>query len=168
MYKRQASGTSDICCYPSFHLRTSLTTGVFSNILPEIATPPTSPLSGDSLWNTPFLESSQHLTLFSRSFQHVLFKKRLYFQREGTGRETSMCGSLLSTPYWGPGPKPRHHALTGNRTDDPLVPRLALKPLSHASQGHFSMSTLRVLPCAVLGRDMSKQDKVPTYSGLTL
>ena len=25
-----------------------------------------------------------------------------------TGRETSMCGCLLSAPYWGPGPKPRH------------------------------------------------------------
>ena len=24
------------------------------------------------------------------------------------GRETSMCGCLLSTSYWGPGPQPRH------------------------------------------------------------
>ena len=36
----------------------------------------------------------------------------IYFEREGKegrkrGRETSMCGCLSSTPYWGPGPNPR-------------------------------------------------------------
>ena len=34
------------------------------------------------------------------------FKDSIYFQREGKGgRETSMCGCLSRTPYWGPGPQ---------------------------------------------------------------
>ena len=37
----------------------------------------------------------------------------LFIFREGKGgwkreRETSMCGCLPHTPYWGPGPQPRH------------------------------------------------------------
>ena len=35
----------------------------------------------------------------------------IYFYREEgkeKERETSMCGCLLCTPYWGPGPQPRH------------------------------------------------------------
>ena len=61
-------------------------------------------------------------------------------EREGErrGRETPLCGYLLSTPYWGPVPQPRH-VLTGNQTSNPLVYRLALNPLSHASQGSFSI-----------------------------
>ena len=53
------------------------------------------------------------------NFIYVLFfsffKKRFYLFifREGKGRrkrgrETSMCGCLSYTPYWGPGPQPRH------------------------------------------------------------
>ena len=44
----------------------------------------------------------------------VLFLLRFYLflerGREGKkrGRETSMCGCLSYTPYWGPGPQPRH------------------------------------------------------------
>ena len=39
--------------------------------------------------------------------------KRLFIFREGKGgrkrgRETSLCGFLLHTPYWGPGLQPRH------------------------------------------------------------
>ena len=30
------------------------------------------------------------------------------FRRRKKGRETSMCGCLLLTPYWGPGPQIRH------------------------------------------------------------
>ena len=56
--------------------------------------------------------------LFSRSNHTVAKGKMFYFFsffkilltyfREGKGeRETSMCGCLLCTPYWGPGPQPR-------------------------------------------------------------
>ena len=42
-----------------------------------------------------------------------IFLKILFISREGKGgrkrgRETSKCGCLLHTPYWGPGPQPRH------------------------------------------------------------
>ena len=42
---------------------------------------------------------------------------------------------LTRAPYWGPGPKPPTHPLTGNRTGDLSVRRSALNPLSHNSQG---------------------------------
>ena len=47
------------------------------------------------------------------SFPYYFFFKILciYFQRKGErkrGTETSMCGCLSRTPYWGPGPQPRH------------------------------------------------------------
>ena len=42
-----------------------------------------------------------------------LKKDYLFIFKEGKGgrkrgRETSMCGCLSRTPYWGPGPQPRH------------------------------------------------------------
>ena len=37
---------------------------------------------------------------------YFIFRQR---RREGErARETSMCGCLLCTPHWGPGPQPRH------------------------------------------------------------
>ena len=45
--------------------------------------------------------------------------------------------------HQGPGPQPRHVSLTGNRTSDPLVCRLAFDPLSLTSQGHL----LTILIC---------------------
>ena len=42
-----------------------------------------------------------------------------------------MCGCLLCAPYRGTWPATQACALTGNRTNDPLVHRLALSPLSH-------------------------------------
>ena len=53
-----------------------------------------------------------HLLSFFKRFYLLIF-------REGKGgRETSMCGCLSSTPYWGPGPKPRH------------VPWLGIEPVT--------------------------------------
>ena len=42
---------------------------------------------------------------------------------------------LLENPLLGTWPTTQACALTGNRTGDPLVLRLALNPLSHTSQG---------------------------------
>ena len=52
-------------------------------------------------------------------------------------RETPMCGCLSRAPYRGPWPTTQAgpRALTGNRTGDPLIHRLALSPQSHTSQG---------------------------------
>ena len=68
----------------------------------------------------------------------ALKKKRFYLficREEKGGRETSMWGCLLHTPYWGPGPQPRPVPVTGNQTGDPLVHRLALNLLNHTGQG---------------------------------
>ena len=63
-------------------------------------------------------------------FYLFIFRQR---GREGE-RETSMCGCLSCTRYWGLGPQPRRVLLTWNWTVDILVCRLALNPLSHTSQ----------------------------------
>ena len=52
------------------------------------------------------------------------------------GRETSMCGCLSCTPYWGSWTATQACVLTGNQTRDPLVLRWTLNPLRHTSQGH--------------------------------
>ena len=57
-----------------------------------------------------------------------------------TGREISMCRYLSRAPYWGPGPQPR------NRTNDPVVLRPALNPLSHTSQGRSLLTNSKLLP----------------------
>ena len=76
---------------------------------------------------------------------NTLFSKILFIFREGKrgrkrGRDTSMCGCLLSIPHWGPGLQPRYVPWTRNRTSDTLVPRSALSPLSHTSQGVRNIS----------------------------
>ena len=52
-----------------------------------------------------------------------------------------MYSCLLYAPYWGPGLQPRHvfqgTHVTGNRTSNVLVHRLALNTLSHTSQGYL-------------------------------
>ena len=53
------------------------------------------------------------------------------------GRETSMCGCLLSAPYWGPGPQPRH------------APWLGIKPVTLWFTGWCSMH--RATPVRVPG-----------------
>ena len=51
------------------------------------------------------------------------------------GKETSLHGYLLHTPHLGTWPTTQACALTGNQTNDPLVHRPTLNPLSHTSQG---------------------------------
>ena len=46
-----------------------------------------------------------------------------------------MCCCLLCAPYWGTCPTIQACVLTWNQTGDLLVPRPALSPLSHTSQG---------------------------------
>ena len=46
-------------------------------------------------------------------FYFIFLKDFIYSFLEGKGgrkrgKETSMCGCLLCTPYWGPGPQPTH------------------------------------------------------------
>ena len=64
----------------------------------------------------------------------------IYF-REGEGgrkRERNINMQLtLTCPLLGTWPTTWACALTGNRTRDHLVCRLALNPLSHTSQGYF-------------------------------
>ena len=66
-----------------------------------------------------------------------------------------MCGCLSCAPKWGPGLQPRHVPLTGNRTDNPLVCRLALNLLSHTSQGDiFLKYIIKWVTCGLLGINM--------------
>ena len=82
-------------------------------------------------------------TEFLILFFRVFFKRfYLFIFREGKGgrkrgRETSMCGCLLSTTPLGTWPATQACALTGNGTSDPSVRGQALNPLSHTSQGEF-------------------------------
>ena len=56
------------------------------------------------------------VSLFGSKRQRLFFKKNnciyLFLERgkwrRKRGRETSMCGCLPCTSYWGPGPHPRH------------------------------------------------------------
>ena len=57
-------------------------------------------------------------------------------EKHPCGRDTSI-GCLSHTPNLGTWPTSQAHALTGNRTDDPLVHRPALSPLSHTSQAEL-------------------------------
>ena len=50
-----------------------------------------------------------------------------------------MIGCLSHAPNWGLGHTTQACALTGNRTTNLSVHRLALSPLSHTSQGFFLM-----------------------------
>ena len=64
----------------------------------------------------------------------------LFIFREGEGREKERERNInvrlpLMCPLLGTWPATQACALTGNRTGDPLVCRLPLKPLSHTSQG---------------------------------
>ena len=58
-------------------------------------------------------------------FYLFIFRER---GREGEReRETSMCGCLSRTPYWGPGPQPRH------------VPWLGIEPMALWFAGRHSI-----------------------------
>ena len=62
---------------------------------------------------------------FLKRFYLFIFRERGKGGRVG-GRETSMCGCLSCTPYWGCGPQHRHVPETRNQTRDPLIHSLAL------------------------------------------
>ena len=47
---------------------------------------------------------------FFKRFYLFIFRQRSGGEREG---ETAMCGCFLCTPYWGPGPQPRHVSWLG-------------------------------------------------------
>ena len=69
-----------------------------------------------------------------------IFKFIIFIFREGggrkRGREVSMFGCLpCAPPPPGTCPSTQACVLTGTRTDDPLVCRLAPNPQSHTSQG---------------------------------
>ena len=90
-----------------------------------------------------FFPSVRHRILCSR---HIIslhlfffFKDCIYFWREEKGgrkreRNINVCLPLVC-PLLGTWPVTQACALTGNRTGDPLVYRLALNPLSHSRQG---------------------------------
>ena len=67
-------------------------------------------------WQKPYICHSFLPTFFSNLITAIaiLFLKKILFiyrqrGKEGErGRETSMCGCLSGTPYWGPGLQPRH------------------------------------------------------------
>ena len=67
---------------------------------------------------------------YFKDFIYLFLERREGREKE---RETSMCGC----PLLGTWPSTQAYALTGNQTGDPLVLRLALKPLSHTSQGNL-------------------------------
>ena len=77
-----------------------------------------------------------HLNLFYFIFLKIVF---IYFEGERKGgrqmeRNINVWLSLVR-PLLGTWLATQASALTGNRTTDPLVRRLALNPLSHTSQG---------------------------------
>ena len=80
-----------------------------------------------------------HIYIYAYSFYFflkILFISRQRGMERGRRRESSMCGCLLHIPPPGTRPATQACALTGNRTGDPFVHRLALNPLSHTSQGY--------------------------------
>ena len=78
-------------------------------------------------------------------YLHLSFFKVSFFIFREMGREEererNISGWLpLLRPLLGTWPTTQAHALTGNQTCDPLVPRLVLNPLSHTSQGRINAS----------------------------
>ena len=64
----------------------------------------------------------------------------IYLLERGEGKEKEREGNIsvwlpVTCPLPGTWPATQACALTGNRTSNPLVHRLALSPLSHTSQG---------------------------------
>ena len=59
---------------------------------------------GETAGDTESLVKGQYTKIFKR-FYLFIFRERGGREKE---RETLMCGCLASTPYWGPGPQPRH------------------------------------------------------------
>ena len=85
----------------------------------------------------------------SQSFAQY-FKTRALILERGGGREKwgkHQCVVASCVPPTGDLAATQTCALTGNRTDDPLVHRLALNPLSHTSRGRaqFLIGTFVIL-----------------------
>ena len=83
----------------------------------------------------------QGVVLYSSTYIFLKKEKRFYLfsergeRKEKKGEKHQLVAS--QTPPARDWPATQACALTGNRTSDPLVCRLALKPLSHTSQGIF-------------------------------
>ena len=118
------------------------------------------------VWNLESL--TPQLEFFSFFFFNVwvffLFYLFIFIERKGgrkRRRETSNSNVwfLLKHPMLGVWPTAEACALTGYRTDDPLVHRLALNPLSHTSQGQ-SLNSYEVNPTwRVVIKAMGKRNK---------
>ena len=63
----------------------------------------------------------------------------LFLEREEERERNINVWLPLTCSNWGTGPQPRAHALTGNRTGDLSVHRLALNPVSHTFQDSESL-----------------------------
>ena len=80
----------------------------------------------------------------SHTFTLLFFKDYLFILDRGEGREKERERNInVWLPHMPPTgdltwPATQAHALTGNRTGNPLVHRLVLNPLSHTSQGTFT------------------------------
>ena len=78
------------------------------------------------------------LSLFFKRFYLFIFRQRgRKREREGGKHQCVVSPHAPPTGDW---PATQACVLTGNRTDDPLVCRPALNPLSHTSQG-LSLNT---------------------------
>ena len=97
-----------------------------------------------SLFHCLFASHCLPLSLTQVSFCHCLpfyFKDFIYLSLDrGEGQEKERQRNINMWPplkhsLQGTWPTNQAHALTGNRTDKPLVRRPALNPLSHTSQG---------------------------------
>ena len=102
-----------------------------------------------------YITCHQYITiniLFLYFLKQGFFFKILFIFRE-RGREgeregeKQQCVVALVRPLLGTWPATQGCALTGNRTGDPLVFRPALNPLSHTSQGYFSIFKLSLFLC---------------------
>ena len=96
--------------------------------------------------------------ILSHSF--FFFKILFIFLDRGEGMEKEREGNIhlwLPLAHPQPGIWPATHACTlpGNRTNDPLIRRLVLSPLSHTSQGYSFPSLLRLRFSPDTGQEMS-------------
>ena len=107
----------------------------------DIVTPMQSGLSGAHFpWSPEICMKIYFCSLrYTSFFLKVLF---IFREREGgrkRGRETSMCGCLLSIHYWGPGPQPIN------------VPWLGIEPVTLWFTGHHSIHWARAVTSVLTG-----------------